>query len=276
MSVIEKVKPIVVDGVEFYVSNDGKESGMSISGLANFLSLDRKAISYMVDKLLSDDGNGELPKCLKPFTGMGFMVGIVGNNNAKIIPARLCEGLLYYYAYESTNVSDEVRKKATDIHRQAAQVGLHETFKKVSGYIEENNETKLLEQFKQLYSELKSLNEFASEYKAIKNTTTTFMPGCAELLDDIVTNDDNLLLPTETGALSIEGWLHSKGITLTATKFRQLAHMTSATFKSMVKQDPGRTHFKLANGKTKYNVSVYEPQHFAIIQMCLGKILHDD
>jgi len=276
MSVIEKVKPVIVDGVEFYISNDGKESGMSISGLANFLSLDRKAISYMVDKLSSDDGNGELPKCLKPFTGMGFMVGIVGSNSAKIIPSKLCEGLLYYYAYESTNISDDVRKKAIDIQRQAAQIGLHETFKKVSGYIEQGEESSLLNEIRRLVVDLKALNDFASELKVIKNTTSVFMPGCAELLDEIVTNDDNLLLPTETGAISIEGWLHQKGVTLTPTKFRQLAHITAATFKSMVKQDPSRTHFKLANGKTKYNVSVYEPQHFAIIQMCFNKILHDD
>ena len=104
------------------------------------------------------------------------------------------------------------------------------------------------------------------------------MPGCKDLLDEIVesTGDDNLYLPTEDGALSIEGWLHNKGITLTSTKFRQLAHITAATFKSMTKQDPSKAHFKLVNGKTKYNVSVYEPQHFAIIQMCFNKILHDD
>lgn len=104
------------------------------------------------------------------------------------------------------------------------------------------------------------------------------MPGVKDLLDEIAetTEDDNLYLPTEDGALSIEGWLHRKGISLTSTKFRQLAHITAATFKTTTKQDPSKAHFKLVNGKTKYNVSVYEPQHFAIIQMCFNKILHDD
>jgi hypothetical protein len=32
-------QPKVTDGIEFYVSTDGKESGMSIAGLARFIGM---------------------------------------------------------------------------------------------------------------------------------------------------------------------------------------------------------------------------------------------
>lgn len=285
---IEKVKPVIVDGIEFYISNDGRESGMSISGLARFVGLSESRLRQgIVNKLWGSlaEENGKstfqpLPdnmKSLKPFVDNVFSVRTTSYQNAKIIRSQVCTAIIRYVAFES-DYEEEVKQLAEYCYHKFAEIGFHEWVKKSAGYIEESNENKLFDQLKQLYVELKSLDEFAKEYKVIKNTTTVFMPGVKDLLDDIVdsTDDDNLYLPTEDGALSIEGWLHRKGITLTSTKFRQLAHITAATFKSMTKQDPSKAHFKLANGKTKYNVSVYEPQHFAIIQMCFNKILHDD
>lgn len=276
---IEKVKPVINDGIEFYISSDEKHSGMSISGLSAFTTVDRRVIGRLVEKINStEDGLVELPECLKPFQGNGLSVGLEGINKAKIIPSTTCEAIIFYYAYESDNISDEVKQTARLAHRKFAQLGLHQWIRNIAGSIEKNDENTLLNDVRYIRNELESLKSLTKELTVIKNTTTVFMPGVKDLLDDIVdsTDDNNLYLPTEDGALSIEGWLHRKGITLTSTKFRQLAHITAATFKSTTKQDPSKAHFKLANGKTKYNVSVYEPQHFAIIQMCFNKILHDD
>jgi hypothetical protein len=276
---IEKVKPVVDDGIEFYISSDETASGMSISGLSAFITVDRRVIGRLVEKINStEDGLVELPECLKPFQGNALSPGLEGINRAKIIPSTTCEAIIFYYAYESDNISDEVKQAAKFAHRKFAQLGLHQHIKNISGCIEKRNEDLLLAEFRYIRTELESVKSLSRELIVIRNTTTAFMPGCKDLLDEIVesTGDDNLYLPTEDGALSIEGWLHNKGITLTSTKFRQLAHITAATFKSMTKQDPSKAHFKLVNGKTKYNVSVYEPQHFAIIQMCFNKILHDD
>lgn len=280
---IEKVNPVIIDEIEFYISNDGNKTGMSISGLARFIGIAESTLRKGILSKLSPNGSGEvkpgeISESLEPFIGKVFIDNLAGVNKAKIIDSELCEALIYYVAYETTTLDVDTVKQARKAHRAFARYGLHNYIKTNAGYIEQNNETALVSELRLVIGELKQLQDFASEYKVIRNTTTAFMPGVKDLLDEIAetTEDDNLYLPTEDGALSIEGWLHRKGISLTSTKFRQLAHITAATFKTTTKQDPSKAHFKLVNGKTKYNVSVYEPQHFAIIQMCFNKILHDD
>lgn len=83
---VVKLKPVVVDEIEFY--SNGEIRGMSISGLAKLSS----------SEVFADDNEGvlvsDIPDCLKSFIGKDFYVRAFGIKNAKIIPSGTCAGLI--------------------------------------------------------------------------------------------------------------------------------------------------------------------------------------
>lgn len=274
---IEKVNPVVVDSIEFYVSNDGTKSGMSISGLAAFITVDRKSLVNLVDKVFDPQpGDTEVPELLEPFIGGSFDLGIVGSNGAKILSSRMCEAIIFYYAFKSNKVSATVKENALTAYRNFANIGLHEFFCRSGGKVETNDASGLLAEFQQVLGQLKELNQFATQYKTIREKTSIFLPGANDLLDHLA-DESSLLEPCEDGKVSLEGWLHQKGITLSATKFRSMAHLVGSNYKAWTKKDPEKRNFKSPdkNIPTKYNVYVYEPSAYPILQVCLNKILSD-
>jgi hypothetical protein len=274
-------QPKVIDGIEFYVSTDGKESGMSISGLAKFVGIDRKAVSNLVAKIENGSGSTEAEKersneasgideLVKAYQDVHFDLGA---KRAKIIPATICESIIHYYAYTSTAISSEVKEQAQLAHRKFAKYGLHKFILQATGFIERNDVDELKNLMYQVLGEMKELKQHSLELKAIRQSTVR-MPGYDELLTDLSSQEyqNNLLAPAEDGSLSVEGWLHSKGITLSKSKFLSLSKSVAANYKAATRKDPNKKHFKLDDGATKYNVFVYQPEYFPILQMCLEDI----
>lgn len=271
---IEKVKPIVQDGIELYVSSDQKESGMSVRGLARFCGVSSTALSEKLLAKLNDPTTLDLPEVLKPFAGMAFTRTLVGDNKggeANIIPSKTCEGIIFYYAFESKRVSDETRAQALGAYRKFAQFGLHSWILKAVGHIERNDSNELLSLVQQVLTEVKELRTVSTEYKAIREKTTTFMPGADDLLNSLSEVPDTTKALTD-GSMSLEGWLSTKGITLEKAQFRRLAQIVCDTYRSLVKEDPPKAKF-VTNGIAKYNVSVFKPEHFPILQIGLNKLL---
>jgi hypothetical protein len=287
---IEKVTPIIDEnGVEFYVSRDGQETGMSISGLARFIGATegnvRKRVLNKLREAFADKTSADLNKA--DFAGIpeveavlrllqegGSNTGIVSGRltspqNAVIIPSEVCEAIIFYIAFESS-WEDEIKATAKKSFRQFARYGLHKFIHKVAGFVERQEADYLLTELQKVVSNLKELDQFATEYRTIRENTTSFMPGCNDLLDEI--KDQHLLEAAEDGSLSLEGWLHMKGIQLSESKYRSLSHMVAGSYKSLVKRDPNKRTFK-GGAKTRYNINVYEPQHFPILQICLNKII---
>lgn len=270
---VEIVKPQEFEGIELYVSADGQESGMSVRGLSKFIGVSPSTLmERILPKLELGVFASEAPESLKPFVGEAFTRSLQGENGAKIINSRTCEGIIYYYAYESTRVGEDVRRQSRLAHRRFAQIGLHKWICDVVGVIEKRDDRQLLAMMQLVLSEVKELKQISNEYKAIREKTTTHMPGADALLEEL--GRDNLLQPCEDGAMSLEAWLFSKGVTLDKPRFYRLAQIVADTFRSLAKKDPERRKFVL-NGKAKYKVSVYQPEHFPILQIALNKLLSD-
>lgn len=273
MSEIELVTPVEHDGIELYVSCDGKESGMSGRGLSRFIGIDHKTLTGNLLVKLDNVGDKKLPKTLEPFVGKAYAKNIMGDNfgvSAKIIPAKTCEAVIFYYAFESTRISDEVKQNAINAYRKFAQYGLHQWICNAVGVIEKRDDDQLLDLVKEVLTEVKELRQVATEYKVIREKTTTYLPGADYLLDEI--KDSNCLPACNNYAVSLEGWLFEKGVQLSEKQFRRLAHIVCDTYRSLTKRDPEKSHCKV-NGKVKYNVSVFKQEHFPILQIGLNKLL---
>lgn len=273
MSEIEIVTPVEHDGIELYVSSDSKESGMSCRGLSRFIGVSRNAIVNTVLNKLEDPDNSDLPESLKPFAGNAYTRSFIGENNggqSSIIPSKTCEAIIFYYAFESTRVNKEAKQSAINAYRKFAQYGLHQWICNAVGVIEKRDDDELLGLVKEVLTEVKELRQVATEYKVIREKTTTYLPGADYLLDEI--KDSNCLPACDNYAVSLEGWLFEKGVQLSEKQFRRLAHIVCDTYRSLTKRDPEKAHCKV-NGKVKYNVSVFKQEHFPILQIGLNKLL---
>lgn len=275
MSEIEIVTPVEHEGIELYVSSDRKESGMSVRALSRFCGVPRTTLTTLLTKLNSTDNTdgSDVPESLKAFVGESFSRTVQGDAGsgrlANIVTYTACEAIIFYYAYVSTRVGKEVKQAAINAHRKFAQNGLHYWICDAVGAIENEDENELLNTVKQILSEVKELRQVATEYKVIREKTTTYLPGADHLLDEI---KDQKLLPDANGAISLEGWLFEKGVQLSEKQFRRLAHIVCDTYRSLTKRDPEKAHCKV-NGKVKYNVSVFKQEHFPILQIGLNKLL---
>ena len=119
-----------VDGIEFYVSIDGTQSGMSESGLARLCGVNRFAIRLLIKKI-NEPGNKELPKILEPFTGKTLELQEADNKNqAKILSSDLCAAIVEYYAFESKASNETARFS----FRKFGSKGMDLWIKEVTGY----------------------------------------------------------------------------------------------------------------------------------------------
>jgi hypothetical protein len=214
-----------------------------------------------------------VPESLKAFVGESFSRTVQGDAGsgrlANIVTYKACEAIIFHYAYVSNRVGKDVKQAAINAHRKFAQYGLHKWICNAVGVIENKDENELLNTVKQILSEVKELRQVATEYKVIREKTTTFLPGADDLLDEL---KEGKCLPSIDGVTSLEGWLFEKGVQLSEKQFRRLAHIVCDTYRSLTKQDPQKAHCKV-NGKVKYNVSVFKPEHYAILQIGLNKLL---
>lgn len=98
----------VRNGVEFWVSPDGKEVGMSLSGIS---ALTRVAISSISSLVSAYMNFGKLPsEALEDLRAKGFCISDVpvgdgSGKPVKFIPAEVCEAIIWYYANEAKRVS---------------------------------------------------------------------------------------------------------------------------------------------------------------------------
>lgn len=289
----ENIQPQVIDGIEFYVSNDGAESGMSIRGLAKFVGVSKTTVSNLINKLEkpadttessspSNLNTSNMPEWLEPFVGTEFLLS---TNGAKVIPSTLCESIIFYYAYDSKDVSADVQSQARLAHRKFAQYGLHKFILQASGFVERSDISAMKNLLTEVLGEIKDLKSFKEDgikFRSIRQSTMQ-MPGLDEMLDELGSEEyqERLLIEQADSKddedsdeqLSVAGWLNKKGITLSRHNYLALSKSVAANFKAATRKEPQKKHFRNKDGTTTYNVFVYEPQFFPILQMCLEELL---
>lgn len=277
----ELVSPVIIEDVEFYISSDCNESGMSISGLARLIGKSesslRQGLITALDKSSRDSdgsisvsGSFVIPKSLEVFAGNVFTLR--GVRGAKVVSSTLCSEIIRYFAFE------EKLETALFAYKKFANIGLHQWIKQASTSIESKDDTQLLSIMQQVLLEVKSLKDISNRYTSIREKTSTFMAGTDELLN--LLEDNSGILPEasdgvfEDGKMSLEAWLYYKkdGLILPRPLFRRLANIVAETYRSLVKDDPEKRHSVVA-GVKKYNVSVYSEIHFPILQIALNKVL---
>jgi len=130
----------VRNGVEFFVSNDGSEVGMSALGLSVLCGVHSTAIDGLVKayKNLS-----KLPSAkLEALRDKGYNIRAVPaadveggrGKDTNFIPAELCAVIIRYYAFESKNVTTSVKTKAEYAFDQFSTIGIKTWILQITGF----------------------------------------------------------------------------------------------------------------------------------------------
>lgn len=264
-----------IDGIEFYVSIDGTQSGMSISGLARLCGISRPSLQDLLQKIQLDEGAGKkTPAPLKAISGKDLHMRTDADNNAQVIPADICASVIEYYAFESKAANDTAKFS----FRKFASKGMDLWIKEITGYqknqIPESKE--ILSLLQQLLVKVDNLEKDSKEYKNLRGKTVKVFPALDKTLEELATEEE--CLPEENPQnYTLVEWIAEtkKGVILDNSSKHRLALLVSETYKSVTGSEPKKEHRqdKLTKKRTN-SVSVYSYTEFPILQLAWNKLFN--
>lgn len=260
-----------VDGIEFYVSLDGTQSGMSESGLARLCGVDRSSVHNLLQKAAADK---KVPEILKPILGKDFYLPTDADKNAQVISADICALVIEYYAFES-KASNNTAKFS---FRKFASKGISSWIKEVTGYQEGQlpESKEILSILKEVLSEVSELKQVSREYKNLRGKTVVTFPALDKTLEELATEEE--CLPEENPQnYTLMEWVAAtkQGISIDNSLKHRLALLVSESYKSVTGKEPKKEHRqdKLTKKRTN-SVSVYSYTEFPILQLAWNKLFN--
>jgi hypothetical protein len=276
---IETVKPIVAEnGIEFYVSNDGTEAGVSIRGLARLCGVSTSTISEAFGKNASET--------IKSLLGEDFRcsANFEAANGAKIINSEAAAKIIKYYAYESKAANDTAKHSLSKF----LEMGFTSWVKKVTGFSDSMNHYSLNETLNALLADVRSTNQNVESltkevksWRTVKTVADNHMKGLNVLFEEIELAElekedaDYILAPANERTWSVTEWLaQEKGILaggLERGKMLGLGRAIAETYKTL-RQQPIKRGYRIINGN-QAKVAVYSKEDFPILGVTFTKFM---
>ncbi|QIW88493.1 hypothetical protein [Pseudanabaena phage PA-SR01] len=268
---IEIVKPIIAEnGIEFYISNDGEKSGVSISGLARLCGVLENSVRYIVNSVRKEQPS----KALESFSGELFHLTMSSEQQAKIITAEAAAEIIFYYAFESNASNDTAKFTA----KKFLTMGMHNWIKKITSFDCNSDIKSLTATVNSLVRSVDSLTHEVKSWRVVKRVADESMNGVNLLIKEIEKSEadkleeDYILAPADLQTWSLTEWLREfKGVTLDSNKMKGLGRAVAETYKSMT-QEPIIKDYRIVNGN-QAKVSVYRKQDFPILSVAFTKFM---
>lgn len=260
------------NGIEFYVSNDGQKTGMSIAGLARCCGVSHATLRGIFKAL--DGGTTTIEK-LKPFIGKVFFESGDGGseNNAKIIQSEVCAAVITYYAFDSKSAKNDTAKETL---LKFASIGIDTWIKQLVGYKNDNEKilstlSTILKEVENIKSDNEKLKPIVAKYINVKDGVKTTFPGLNEVMESI--EDERYKQLASADKVPLSDWLRGKRILLTNGGYCAFGRMVSECYKAMKMEEPKKGNMKKANGKWSMNVRLYSQKDYPILEMALKQFL---
>lgn len=271
---IERIQPVKSDdGIVFYISADGKQTGISISGLERLLGfVERGSLLDGRNKLLEDCVNStprqDIPNELQPIWGNVFNPRMTGTDGAKIITEEAAVAIITYYAI--------TRKNVAAMHSLSvfAQKGFNRWVKEVTHYALEDNRNEIIDMLNCLMFEMKDLKIKVEKLDRLEGTTVRLFPDLHHINNGITALHPELL---EDGAIySPRDWLRLKAIELDQPTYRAFALLVSETYKTLTGRKPNDKYKKVKRKDklvTQREGYGYKLKDFDILEAAFKKLL---
>jgi len=226
------------NGITFYISSNGKRTGISQSGLARLCGLGDRANIFKEyqNKMLHELSNGTIgwekcPDCLKPFIGKVFEEAVKGSDNAIVVSEDAAVAIIEYYAFEK---EDETARHS---YRKFASKGFNTWVKEITGYAAGEQSIQLLETVQEVLAEVKGLKSQVAESNRLKSITTTIYPGLDGINSNLSEEGSQKLLESKD-LYTANDWLSLKGIILNKSDKHRFAMICSDTYLTFTRSRP--------------------------------------
>ena len=262
------------NGIEFYVSNDGQKTGMSITGLARCCGVHQTTLSKFLNN--SDSMASAAFKTLKPFAGKVFHSMACDEKaelNAKIVTSDVCAAVISYYAFESKSVKNDIAKQTL---LKFASIGIDTWIKQLVGYKNDNEKiiltlSSILKEVEQIKKDNETLKPIVAKYINVKDGVKTTFPGLDQVFETMENEKYKQL--TSADKVTLSDWLRNKRVLLTNGGYCAFGRMVSECYKAMKMEEPKKGNMKKANGKWSMNVRLYSQKDYPILEMALKQFL---
>lgn len=254
MSDLIKVTSTTIDGIEFYVSQDGSVTGMSQRGLAKLVGLSENSVRNKITLFELEPLQVNAPRRATNLS-----------NNVNLLDGPSCVRLITYYAFEATKVSEEVTKHARFSLGKFASMGFDTWVKTITGYeAPQVISTGVIDR-----AFLENMKQITEDLLSIQNACDA-APGLKAILDRAKLEDQAALEPANRDRSywkHVSEYVHEKDIELTFGELSTVGRMVASTFKDLYKVSP-RTRKTLGNRKP-----IYGPKDWPIIDNAIETVL---
>jgi hypothetical protein len=289
----EIVKPVEVNGIEFYVSKGGKTCGISQNSLAALSGQSVRNISRLLTEIgrlkgwQESSGIHEEPTVSAAIqvaaltVGNGFVdrqiLDFPAFNQAKVINSKLVARIIRYYAYQAPKRSET----AAFSYDKFAEIGIDSWIKEVTNFAEASDMYSLMES---MNSTLLQLNTKVDEMSVQLSQTEGYrsarlsMSGLRTWMESISTEEFNqIALPASAAEdlFTLTEWaeMSQNGVVLSKSNKHALANIVSSTYKLMELELPKKVVRLNEKGYKLPPVQAYPRRHFVLINMCYTKLV---
>jgi hypothetical protein len=272
ITAIERVKPIVSDGIEFYVSNDGSQVGLSQVGLARLCGISEAGLRAMI--LALSDRSKRRDGSLKSLVGKDLSLDIGSNQQAKIIAAEHAALIIEYYAFESPSRTET----AVFSFRKFAQKGIEAWIKEVTGFSAAGDFVALQSSIEQLVSITTKLNDRLVKMEgqtAGYRVASVKLPGLKEWMEAIPADGDELAIEGDEELFTLAEYLKmEKHITFDNSSMIKFSHKVSSVFQTMSAKMPAKKQGTSARGYKAPPVNAYSRADFPLLDVAFKQVVH--
>lgn len=251
-----------VNGIEFYVSNDGKQVGVSQNGLARLCGVTPQTISQRIIKPLQEP-SAKLPgESLELLRSGGFNPKL--NGQVLLIDSSSAAAIITYYAFESRNKTQEAKFSL----RKFASMGMETWIKQIVGFAESASDDKLLGMMQELMSEVKELRADVKDLRDFKRATVT-LPGLQQQFDGYAHQESSL----DSAPFTLSDWLKTKGITLDNGTMKSFGRRVAELYKVNRQAFPPKVKAYHLGKKGRGDVRVYTAYDTPMLETALQMVL---
>jgi hypothetical protein len=266
---IEIVKPVIIDGIEFYVSSNGEESGISQVGLARLCGVGestmRALLTQLVDRttLTSPQASKRLEK-LKHLQGIDLAIALSSNQQAVVIKDEYAGDIIRYF-------SDRGNETATYSLRKFNAIGIRTWIKDVTGHSTGGDQSGLQATLGQILDQLTITN---SRLTKLEQTTGGYrkavvtMPGLAEWMAKIDESESEQKLLPDAELFTLAEYLwETKKLKFEKPAMSLFSNKVSYVFKTVTEQRPERKHGVSVTGYKTPLTNAYRRKDFPLLDI---------
>ena len=126
----------IEDGIEFFTVETTGESGMSITGLSRICAVTSQSIRQLLERLEKGSVRAET---LNRFADQSLWVTVDGvevrgTDNNRVVKDKVCAAVIDYYAFESTNTTEDQKSQAIFAYRRFAEFGVRDWIQGITGW----------------------------------------------------------------------------------------------------------------------------------------------